>query len=263
MDFLLGGRAVQSGRRDQLRTYPVYFPDWITEITRRNKVRRLVPQSKDHTSLDAISTRIVDITRGLRRQRSALVAVTGIDGSGKGYLALRFSQILQRADLRVGLINIDGWLNLPSVRFSEMNPAQNFYEHAIRFDELFEPLVLPLKANRYAKVEADFAEETASAYRRQTFSFDDIDVILLEGIYLLKRRFQHLYDLSIWIDCTFETALERAIKRGQEGLPPDEVTRAYQTIYFPAQRIHFEIDRPQQAASIVFPNDPRILNGGI
>ena len=86
-------------------------------------------------------------------------------------------------------------------------------------------------------------------------------MILLEGIFLLKRQFQHLYDLSIWIDCTYETALERAIKRGQEGLPPDEVTRAYQTIYFPAQQIHFAIDHPQQAASIVFRNDPQLLEG--
>lgn len=130
-------------------------------------------------------------------------------------------------------------------------------------DELFEPLVLPLKANRHTNIELDFTEKTAQAYRRQVYSFDDIDVILLEGIYLLKRRFQHMYDLSIWIDCTFETALERAMKRSQERLPPDEVTRAYKTIYFPAQEIHFEVDHPQQAASIVFRNDPRIVNSGV
>ena len=220
-----------------------------------------MPSSTCKAELDAISTRIVDIARGLQRQRSALVAVTGIDGSGKGYVASGLSRVLQEARLRVASINVDGWLNLPSVRFSDATPAQNFYERAIRFDDLFETLVLPLEANRYAEVEADFAEETALTYRRHTYSFDDTDVILLEGIFLLKRQFQHLYDLSIWIDCTFETALERAIKRGQEGLPPDEVTRAYQTIYFPAQQIHFAIDHPQQAASIVFRNDPQLLEG--
>jgi len=209
-------------------------------------------------SLDAISARIADIARGLRKERSALIALSGIDGSGKGYVASCLSSTLSRADLRVGLINIDGWLNLPSIRFSEVNAAENFYEHAIRFDELFETLVLPLRANRRAEVEADFAEETAALYRRQMYSFEDIDVILLEGIYLLKQRFRRLYDLSIWIECTFETALERAIQRCQEGLPANEVTAAYQKIYFPAQRIHFEIDRPQQTATIVFGNDPRI-----
>ncbi len=218
--------------------------------------------ASDRAALDAISARIEDVARGLLRRRSALVAVTGIDGSGKGYIASRLSRVLQDAGLRVASINVDGWLNLPSVRFSEVNPARNFYERAIRFDELFEPLVLPLKANRHANIEFDFTEETAQVYRRRVYSFDDIDVILLEGIYLLKRQFQHLYDLSIWIDCTFETALGRAIKPGQEGLPPDQVARAYETIYFPAQEIHFEVDHPQQAASIVFRNDPRIVKSG-
>jgi uridine kinase len=225
-------------------------------------IKALVPQSTYNAEFDAISTKIVDVARALKRRRSALVAVSGIDGSGKGYVASCLSRALQEAGLRVAAINVDGWLNLPCTRFSVVNPAQNFYERAIRFDELFRPLVLPLKANRFAQVEVDFAEETALTYSRQTYSFDDIDVILLEGIFLLKRQLQHLYDLSIWIDCTFETALERAIGRGQEGLTPEEVTHAYETIYFPAQVIHFAIDHPRQAASIVFRNDPRIVEGG-
>jgi uridine kinase len=156
--------------------------------------------------LDEISTRIADITRRLVKHRSALIAVSGIDGSGKGHVTPRISRVLQGAGLRVALIHADGWLNLPSVRFSQINAAQNFYERAIRFDDLFEGLVLPLKASRRVQLEADFTEETALTYRRETYSFDDIDVILLEGIFLLKQQFQQLYDLSIWIDCTFETA---------------------------------------------------------
>jgi len=87
----------------------------------------------------------MDIARALQRRRSALVAVTGIDGSGKGYVASSLLRFLQEARLRVASINIDGWLCLPSVRFSKSAPAQNFYERAIRFDDLFERLVLPLK----------------------------------------------------------------------------------------------------------------------
>jgi uridine kinase len=84
--------------------------------------------------------------------------------------------------------------------------------------------------------------------------------VLLEGIYLLKRAYRAFYDLSFWIDCSFETALERAIARGQEGLPAEETVRAYRTIYFPAQEIHFERDRPQEGATGIVGNDPR-LNG--
>ena len=76
--------------------------------------------------------------------------------------------------------------------------------------------------------------------------------------YLLKRAFQDYYDLSVWIDCTFETALERAIARGQEGLPAAATITAYRTIYFPAQEIHLDRDDPQGAATARLDNDPRL-----
>jgi uridine kinase len=123
---------------------------------------------------------------------------------------------------------------------------------------MFSQLVLPLRDQRSISLEADFAEETAHAYHRENYEFHDIDVILLEGIFLLKRQFQSYYDASFWIDCAFETALERALRRSQEGLAPAETVRAYQSIYFPAQRIHIRQDDPMSSATAIVINDPRI-----
>jgi uridine kinase len=190
------------------------------------------------------------------RSRSTLVAISGIDGSGKGHVSGRMRRELDSRGLRIALIHIDGWLNLPQTRFSRENPAEHFYRHAIRFDEMFDQLVLPLRDRRSARVEADFAEETATRYRRHLYEFKDIDIIIVEGIYLLKRQFQSHYDLSFWIDCSFETALERAVARAQEGLSPDLTRAAYRTIYFPAQEIHFARDDPRAAATAVIDNDP-------
>ena len=162
---------------------------------------------------------IIDARRSVPVQRSVLVAVTGIDGCGKGYATTRIVNALQARGVRTAGINIDGWLNLPHCRFNNVNPAEHLYLHAIRFDQMFAELVPPLRDRRSLRIEAEYAEETATAYRRHIHEFEDIDVIVLEGIYLLKRAFQSYYDLSFWIECSFETALERAIARAQEGLP--------------------------------------------
>ncbi len=190
--------------------------------------------------------------------RSVLAAVSGIDGSGKGYLTAKIVSALEAHGTRVAGLGVDGWLNLPAVRFSKVNPAEHFYLHALRFDDMFRQLVLPLRDCRSASVTADFAEETATSYRRQRYEFHGIDVIVLEGIYLLKRAFQSYYDLSFWIDCSFETALERALARGQEGWAREDDIIAYRTIYFPAQEIHFARDDPKSAATVIFCNDPRL-----
>ncbi len=210
------------------------------------------------TATDRAMDALLATRQAVSAERSVLAAISGIDGSGKGYITGQLAMGLGRHGAKVANINIDGWLNLPAQRFSARAPAEHFYAHAIRFSEMFDQLVLPLKAHRSHELVADFAEETATAYRPQPYQFADVDIILLEGIFLLKREHRAHFDIALWVDCSFETALERALRRGQEGLPPDETIRAYQTIYFPAQRIHFTRDDPRQAADMIIPNDPRL-----
>jgi len=207
-----------------------------------------------HPAIDEI----LKTRQRIAAHRCALIAISGIDASGKGYLAAQIAGQLRARGARIALINIDGWLNLPHVRFSEANPAAHFYDHAIRFDDMFTQLIFPLRERRSLRIEMDFTEENATSYRPKVCRFEDIDIILLEGIYLLKRTYQAYYDASFWIDCSFETALERAIGRAQEGLSPQETVKAYRTIYFPAQEIHLSKDHPRAAAGMVINNDPRL-----
>jgi uridine kinase len=197
--------------------------------------------------------------KALPAERSILIGITGIDGAGKGYITEKLIAQLEQNDLRAISINIDGWLNPPHKRFNGANPAEHFYENAIRFEEMFEHLIVPLKETRSVHLEADFAAETASEYSKHLYHFEDVDCIVLEGIYLFKQALHHYFDLKVWVNCTFETALKRALQRSQEGLSPEETIRAYETIYFPAQRIHFAKDNPYSIADMMISNDSRII----
>lgn len=142
-------------------------------------------------NLDSAIERIVETHRRVPADRCALVAISGIDASGKGYLAANMVQALRTLDLHVANINIDGWLNLPQVRFRKNYPAEN-YRNAIRFVDMFRQLVFPLRDSGSLRIEMDYAEETATIYRKQLYEFKDIDIILLEGIYLLKTAISDL-----------------------------------------------------------------------
>src|SRR6266700_5447914 len=188
-------------------------------------------------------------------KRAVLAGISGIDASGKGFITKKIAKRLRESGWRVAMINADEWLNLPHVRFHRQDPAKHFYENAIRFDEMFERVILPLRGTRNISVESDFAEETATTFRKHCYAFRNIDIVLLEGIFLFKPAYRRHFDLKVWIDCSFATALRRAMARGQEGLPPQEAKRAFETIYFPAQRIHLARDNPRKAADIVFTNE--------
>lgn len=211
-------------------------------------------------NVDRVVNSILAARRTVPAARSVLVAVSGIDGSGKGFITDRLVEAIEHQGLRVAALHVDGWLNLPDQRFDARNPAEHFYLHAIRFEQMFAQLVMPLRDRRSVHCEVDEVQETATAHVRRSYEFSDVDVIVLEGIFLLKRAFQGRYDLSCWIDCTFETALTRAIARAQEGMPPDQTVRAYHTIYFPAQRIHFERDDPMAAATLRIDNEKSAMS---
>jgi len=193
------------------------------------------------------------------RQHALLVAVSGIDGSGKGYITRQITSQLAPKSPDVVTIRVDDWLHLPSQRFSKEQPGEHFYEKGTRFAEMFSKLVLPLKQKRSHRTQAALADATnADQYRQHLYEFEDVEIVLLEGIFLLRRAYRDFYDLTLWVDCTFETALERALQRGQEGLSPEETVRDYEAIYFAAQRIHLDRDDPLGAADLIIPNDPRL-----
>lgn len=207
------------------------------------------------SNIDEVVREILQRRANIPETRSLLVGVSGIDGCGKGYLAAQLQAHLALHGIIPAVLNVDGWLNLPEKRFDRNAPAVNFYENALRFDQFFSQLVLPLRDQRSIHLVADVVEETAANYRRHTYDYTDVSVVLVEGIFLFKPQYRKHFDLTIWIDCSFATALARAIARAQEGLSAANTIAAYDTIYFPAQRIHLAQDKPRENADLVFAND--------
>ena len=206
------------------------------------------------SSIDELTKRILERRASVPDTCSLLVGVSGIDGCGKGYVAAQLHAHLALHGVASAILNVDGWLNLPEKRFDSRAPAENFYENAIRFDEFFTQLVMPLRNRRCVHLVADFVEETASQYRKQTYDFKDVAVVLVEGIFIFKPQYRKHFDLTVWIECSFPMALARAIARAQEGLSAANTIAAYETIYFPAQRIHLAQDKPREEADLIFEN---------
>jgi uridine kinase len=201
-----------------------------------------------------------DVSSELRRRKPAgslLVAVSGIDGSGKTTLSRRLAAQLEALGHRTALIHLDPWHTPPRVRFSADDPGRHFYANAFRFDELFESLIEPLRRARSLRLSIELTRLPENDAFVHTYDFDDVDVIVLEGIFLLRRELVGRYDLAYWIECPFEVALGRALARNQEGQDEAALRLDYETIYFPAQRIHLAEDRPCSAARAVIDNGAR------
>src|SRR5438067_10407459 len=145
--------------------------------------------------LDFLTSKIVATCAEKSPEQAVLVGISGIDAGGKGFITEKIAQRLQEAGWRVATINADGWLNLPEVCMSRRSPGEHFYEHAMRFDEMFDQLIVPLKKNRAVSFVANCAEAKGNR-RKHRYEFRRIDIVLLEGIFLLKLAYREHFDLT-------------------------------------------------------------------
>jgi uridine kinase len=203
----------------------------------------------------SVISAIVQKLKALEPDRALLVGVSGIDGSGKSFIAFQLADQLRELGHNVAAISADDWLNLPSVCINRQNPAEHFYEYALRLDEMFGQLVLPLKQRRHVDLVAACGDAKATVHRKHRYLFHNVDIVLLEGIFLFKPTYRNHFDFKVWIECSFPTGLRRAIIRGPEGLSPVETEKAFQTIYFPAQQIYLKRDDPRGSSDFVLQNE--------
>ncbi len=192
--------------------------------------------------------------RSISLDRAMLAGISGIDGSGKSTIAPIVAQRLNALGRRTALVQLDDWHNPPAVRFDPQRPAETFYEKGLRHEELFSSLVLPLKHHRRVRLVASISRQPDEVPFNHTFAYEDVDIIVFEGIFIFKRQFRSHFDFRCWVECSFDVALQRALRRNQEGLPAEAIVRDYHTIYFPAQRLHLANDRPSDGVDFLFQN---------
>ncbi len=183
------------------------------------------------------------------------VAISGIDGSGKSYITDLLQKELEERKYNTANINIDPWQNPISVRLRKENAAVNVYENIFRWDAFFQQLIFPLQKNKGIYLETEGIRSDSDVYYRLVYDYNDLDILLIEGILLFKKEYRLYYDYKIWIDCSFEAGLKRAIKRNVEKLPADKLIDDYNSFYYAAQRYHFNKDKPTEISDILFCND--------
>lgn len=222
---------------------------------RYNGLGTIVPNEEILNDIPSLTTKGTDAFLHHDKKTAFTVAISGIDASGKGYTANLLQQDLESKGYNVANINIDPWQNPIPVRLKKENAAENVYENIFRWNDFFEQLIFPLQKNNCIYLETQGIRTDADVYYPLIYDYKNIDILIVEGILLFKRKYLPYYDFKIWIDCSFKTSLERAIKRNVENLEKERLFADYDTYYYAAQRLHFEKDDPQRAADIIFYHD--------
>ena len=205
--------------------------------------------------IPTLTRKVLDTYFHHDKKTAFTIGISGIDASGKGYVAKLLQRDLEKQDYKVANINIDPWQNPIAVRLQKENAADNFYNNVFRWNDFFEQLIVPLKRNKSTYLVTNGICTDADVYYSLVYDYRDIDIILIDGILLFQEQYLSHSDYKIWIDCSFEKALQRAISRNVEKLDETKLIHDYETYYHAAQRLHVERDDPKKIADLIFENN--------
>ncbi|MBZ0307693.1 MAG: uridine kinase [Anaerolineae bacterium] len=180
-----------------------------------------------------VLTEIAEILFSIKRPHPICVAIDGIDAAGKTTLADALAIRLQERGRSVSRASVDSFQNPPEIRYQRGNlsPEGYFYD-SFDYEALKTQVLIPFHAA------------------------DPAAILICDGVFLLLPELIDFWDIKIFIDIRFETALKRALERDAELFgSAEEVIKRYQQRYLPGQKLYLESCQPAVKADLVLDNN--------
>jgi len=182
------------------------------------------------------------------------VAIDGVDAAGKTYFSMEVRTILENLGYNVIQASIDGFHNPREVRYrrGRENP-EGYYYDSFNYSALKRYLLNPLepKGDRLYRTKVfDYQKDACLDTEFETALENTI--LLFDGVFLPRPELNHMWDLRIFLDISFEESLKRGVNR-DEGNRLDKI-KLYSTRYIPGQKLYFNEVNPRKLAEIVIWN---------
>ena len=209
------------------------------------------------------AAQIKSVLRDLHNQKEStkaqIVAISGIEGGGKRALAEKVAAALELEGISVAIVHTDDWEAAESVRFNIMSSPEEYYLNAYRFDEMIEQLILPLKL--FGNIKTSVTLEDVMTPRTVEYDFNDIDIIIIEGVYLLQEAYLDLYDYTCWVESDFDAAFTRLTGQSYIEQSQEALVNIFELLIKPAGQYHIYTDDPQGHADSIYIEEEMSENG--
>ncbi len=195
------------------------------------------------------------IITNYKRNQTILVAIDGVDASGKSSLANELKKVI--CDRPVVRMSIDGFYNPEATRTKKgfLSPI-GYYEDSFNYTFLTENVFSKIKNGFSSIVPRIYDCRVESALNEESLFIPQNAVIIFDGVFLLRKELFDYWDLSIFLDVTFETVIGRAKKRDIDYFGDiNLLLEKYEKRYIPGQMIYIQEESPKSKAELVIDNN--------
>lgn len=206
-------------------------------------------------------------TKRVNPDKPIVVAFDGVDASGKTSLADGVHACFKNQGIESIRVSIDKFHNAKEIRLSKgaYSPEGFFYD-SFNYEKILELVLNPIKnrASSIGKGIYDYRVEGGIAADSAKITKDSI--ILFDGIFMNRDELRGYWDLSIFLDVSFETVRKRAVLRDTKLFgTEDETLKKYEKRYIPGEEVYIALCNPKDRADIVIDNNdwqnPVIVKG--
>lgn len=200
------------------------------------------------------AAQIKSVLRDLHNQKEStkaqIIAISGIEGGGKRALTEKVAAALRLEGISVAIVHTDDWEASENVRFNVMNSPEEYYLNAYRFDEMVEQLILPLKL--FGSIKTSVTLDDVLNPRTVEYDFHNIDIVLIEGVYLLQEAYLDLYDYTCWVKSDYDAAFARLAGQTNIEQSQETLVNLFELLIKPAGQYHIYTDDPQGNAKSIY-----------
>jgi uridine kinase len=206
---------------------------------------------------EAIS-RLSDLIAAINLDHTVRVGIDGVSCAGKTMLADELVEPLRNRGRNVIRATIDGFHNPREIRHRQGRGCpKGYYEDSFDIDSVLSCVLLPLGpggSREYQTARFDFRTDTAVDCPIQIV--DPGAVLVFEGVMLHRPELLPHWDLTVFVDASFDVTIRRAFVRDQDLFKTEENTKTiYEQRYIPGQRLYMEKESPAEKANVIFRND--------
>lgn len=218
---------------------------------------------------DALIAELSELILAVRRPHPVRVGIDGVDAAGKTTLAGELAAEIIGRGRSVIQASVDHFHHPANIRKARGDESpEGYYRDSFDYPELITRLLEPLGPGGSRQYRTQAFDHREDMPVRQSVRTSEPDAILLfEGVFLHRPELRSHWDLSIFLEASFETTVARAERRDQGQLGGSAAVRTrYQRRYVPGQRLYLTECRPWELATVVVhnddPADPRLASEG-
>ena len=185
-----------------------------------------------------------------------IVGISGTYTSGKTSFTEKFAEYLTEKGYKIYTVCCDDFHNpLPSIKWTDENEVDVFYNGAFNDRKLIDEVLAPIKRDGTLNCDINCLDWSTAEYSRKVrFEIDRDTIVLIEGVLLFRSPLIEFIDYGIFVDISFDEMLRRGEIRDVPRFG-EWIMEKYRTRYIPVYKKHLDNDDPKSHADIVIDNN--------